>query len=119
MGDRKYIHLVFLILVLVTSWVMVKSIDLVWSMFARPDKLWPDLIGLGFGIVVVGYYWMKRETFDWVGSIVHELKRVTWPTKAETSSATIVVIITVIIASILMGFFDYFWALVTDYILLT
>ena len=117
MGDRKYIHLVFLILVLVTSWVTIKSIDLAWSMFARPDKLWPDLIGVVFGILVVGYYWMKRETFEWVGAIVHELKRVTWPTKAETSSATIVVIITVIIAAILMGIFDYFWAFATDYIL--
>ncbi|PKN46001.1 MAG: preprotein translocase subunit SecE [Deltaproteobacteria bacterium HGW-Deltaproteobacteria-17] len=119
MGDRKYIHLVFLVLVLLASWVSIKSIDLVWSMFARPDKLWPELLGIGLGLLVVGFYWLKQETFDWVGAIIHELKRVTWPTKTETSSATVVVVITVIIAAILMGMFDWFWALVTDYILLT
>ncbi len=118
MGDRKYIHLVFMVLAVVASWVAINLVDLVWSYFARPAKLWPQLIGVTAGVLVVSFYWLKQETFDWVGSIVHELRRVTWPTKQETYSATVVVIITVIISTILLFIFDAFWAFATDKILL-
>ena len=38
--------------------------------------------------------------------VVHELKRVTWPTKKALINYTIVVIVTIIIFSILLGLFD-------------
>jgi len=118
MGDKKYIHLVFMVLAVVASWVAINLVELVWSYFARPAKLWPELMGIGIGVIAVGFYWLKQDAFDWVGSIVHELKRVSWPNKQETYSATVVVIVTVIIFSILLFFFDAIWAFTTDKILL-
>jgi len=38
--------------------------------------------------------------------VVHELKRVTWPSKKALINYTIVVIVTIIIFSILLGLFD-------------
>ncbi len=119
MGDRKYVHLVFMVMALIASWIAIKSIDLAWSFFARPEGVWIDLAGVALGLGVVGHYWLKQDSFDWVATIVHELKRVTWPNKQETSSATVVVIITVFIAAIIMSIFDWFWAMVTDFILLS
>ena len=53
----------------------------------------------------------------WITDIVSELRKVTWPTRKETSQATVVVIITVIIAAIFLQIFDALWSRVTGYIL--
>ena len=45
-----------------------------------------------------------------------ELSKVTWPTRKETWSQTIVVIVVSIIAAIILGVFDAFWAQITDLI---
>ena len=43
-----------------------------------------------------------------------ELKKVTWPTRKETQAATLVVVVTVIIAAMLLGLFDMVWSWLTD-----
>ena len=48
--------------------------------------------------------------------IVVELSKVTWPTRKELSASTVVVIILSVIASIILGLFDFFWAWCTDLI---
>ncbi|MBU1220607.1 preprotein translocase subunit SecE [Myxococcota bacterium] len=117
MGERKYIHLVFLVGMIVMSWIMINLTEWIWGYFARPERLWVSLIGVAAGAIFVGRYWMRKSAFEWVSLIVNELKRVTWPTKQETSSATYVVIITVFISAIIMFTFDWFWSFVTDWIL--
>jgi len=39
--------------------------------------------------------------------VVHELKRVTWPTRKALLTYTIVVIITIIIFAVILGAFDF------------
>jgi preprotein translocase, SecE subunit, bacterial len=48
--------------------------------------------------------------------VVVELKKVTWPTRAETRAATIVVIITVFILSFFLGMFDLVWSKMLSFI---
>jgi preprotein translocase SecE subunit len=48
--------------------------------------------------------------------IVGELARVSWPSRDEIQAATIIVIITSIIASIIVGAFDAAWSSLTDLI---
>ncbi|MBN2723635.1 MAG: preprotein translocase subunit SecE [Deltaproteobacteria bacterium] len=117
MGDRKYIHLVFMVGAIVMSWIMINLTEWIWSYFTRPERLYVNLVGVAAGILIVGKYWISKSTFEWVSTIVNELRRVTWPNKQETTSATYVVIITVFIAAIIMFTFDWFWSLVTDWIL--
>ena len=45
-----------------------------------------------------------------------ELKKVTWPTRKETSAATVVVMITVLIAAVILWAFDLFWIKITGMI---
>jgi preprotein translocase subunit SecE len=47
------------------------------------------------------------------GEVVAELKKVTWPTKEETKSATTVVIITTLIIAAILGLFDAVWGTLT------
>jgi preprotein translocase subunit SecE len=46
--------------------------------------------------------------------VVHELKRVTWPSRKALVNYTIVVIVTIIIFSILLGLFDFGFTYLID-----
>ena len=45
-----------------------------------------------------------------------EVSQVTWPTRAETRAATIVVVVLTIVCSILLAIMDLFWSNVTDWL---
>ncbi len=53
----------------------------------------------------VKVYYTKTAQF--VGEVISELKKVTWPNRKETLGATGVVLILVIIVSIYLGLVDY------------
>ncbi len=44
---------------------------------------------------------------QFMNEVVAELSRVTWPTQKETTSATVVVLIMVIISGMILGLMDY------------
>ena len=46
---------------------------------------------------------------QFMNEVMLELSRVTWPTTKETSSATFVVIIMVLISGMALGLMDYVW----------
>jgi preprotein translocase subunit SecE len=48
------------------------------------------------------------KLFDFVRESREELKKVTWPEKEEVSNFTIVVIVTLIVVSLFLGFVDFF-----------
>ena len=52
-----------------------------------------------------------------VDEIVDELARVSWPSRQETSHATVIVIGAVVMSSAFLGLFDAAWMWVTDWIL--
>ncbi len=60
---------------------------------------------------------LHRPTRQVAGEVVEELSKVSWPSRAETGSATVVVIVTVVICSLFLGFFDVMWRAITDWIL--
>jgi preprotein translocase SecE subunit len=49
--------------------------------------------------------------------VVDELSKVTWPSRQETGSATVVVIVTVLICAAYLWVFDAVWLKLTDWIL--
>lgn len=61
---------------------------------------------------------LKHHTVRTLASeVVEELSKVTWPSRQETGSATVVVIVTVLICAAYLGLFDAVWLYVTDWIL--
>ncbi len=48
--------------------------------------------------------------------VVEELRMVTWPTRNDTQSATVVVIVTTLIIAAILGAFDLLWAKLTGLI---
>jgi preprotein translocase SecE subunit len=74
------------------------------------------------GSIVIGalcFFLLYRheKANQFMNEVVVELSRVTWPTQKETTSATIVVVVMVVISGMLLGFFDYVWTRLMQLIL--
>jgi preprotein translocase subunit SecE len=68
------------------------------------------------GILFLILYRNERAN-EFMSEVVVELSRVTWPTRRETASATLVVIIMVMISGMVLGFFDYVWTKILQLVL--
>ena len=75
-----------------------------------------NLAGLLTGVATaVGLRLSSRVTT--LGTeIGNELAKVSWPTWKETRLSTIVVVVTSVIVSLILGFFDFVWLKVTQMI---
>jgi preprotein translocase SecE subunit len=92
----------------------VASVDdmmLLGSQF-RASTLAGLIVALSAGIYAV----RRKEVFGYCEAVVEELRKVTWPERAETQSATVVVILTTLLISLILGVFDVLWAKFTGFI---
>jgi preprotein translocase subunit SecE len=117
MGANKFIHLTFAVGGLLLAFVLSRTTDWVWSYFAKPnDMVVNGMAVLGAGLAAYLAYRNER-VFATVHDITKELEKVSWPTRKETSAATIVVLITVTIAAVILSGFDAIWAFFTNWFL--
>jgi len=89
--------------------------DWIWGYFSRhPSEFAISaaafVLALGAGIAL----YRNERVYSLASEVTTELKKVTWPTRKETQAATLVVVVTVIIAVVLLGFFDAIWSWLTD-----
>lgn len=117
MGANKFIHLTFAVGGLLAAFILSRAADWIWSYFSKPN----DLIINAFavcGAAVAAYVAYRNErVFATVHDITRELEKVSWPTRKETSAATVVVLVTVAIAAIILSTFDAIWSFFTNWFL--
>ena len=113
MGSNRWVHMMFAAGGLLLSFFLVKLVDWIWGYFDKPNDLIVTAAGIVMGGLAAFFAWRHPPTFAKAQEITLELKKVTWPTRKETSAATTVVIVTVIIAAILLGVFDMIWSWAT------
>jgi preprotein translocase subunit SecE len=75
-----------------------------------------NLLGLFVATGATVFALKNERIHDFSTEVVVELRKVTWPSRKETRTATIVVIIATIIVSLILGFFDLIWAKMTGLI---
>jgi preprotein translocase subunit SecE len=117
MGPNKYIHLSFAIGMLMLSFLIYKTGDWIWSYFAKPNELAMQGVALAFGVLGGIIAYRNERVFATASDVTRELEKVTWPTKKETYYATIIVIVTVLIATLILSCFDLIWAFLAGKIL--
>src|SRR6267378_1250897 len=78
------------------------------------DWTWCTVMGLGLTGATAVYLWINPRTHEVSLEIVAELRKVSWPSLAETRAATIAVIVASVISAVLLGLFDVFWQFLTD-----
>ena|SRR2546421_1299776 len=117
MGPNKFVHLMFAVGSLLVAFLLSKAGDWVWSYFSKPNDLVINgaalLLGATAGIVA----YRNERVFAAAVEVTRELEKVSWPTRKETSAATVVVIVTVTISALVLTAFDWIWAFLANWIL--
>jgi preprotein translocase subunit SecE len=123
LGLSKYVHVMYFVGTVVVGWLLVQITETVWQSLnlsvtavPPPNKALTVVIGGAAAIFLAVYLWRHPKVNNLAMEIVVELSKVTWPTRKELSASTVVVIVLSVIASIILGLFDFFWAWCTDLI---
>jgi preprotein translocase SecE subunit len=117
-GANRYVHMMFAAGGLLLALLLVQMGDWLWTFVskAKPPDLYINLGGFILAGLIAFRLWRSERVFGLANEVVNELKKVTWPTRKETSAATVVVIVTVLIAAIILWLFDMFWMKITGLI---
>ena len=116
LGLARWVQLAFMALALVLLWLLDKVVTIVWDKFAEPKPLVVTLVAAAVAIGTTLFLYRHPTVSRMSNEVVGELAKVTWPSRDEIQAATIVVIITSIIASLIVGAFDAVWSSLTDLI---
>jgi len=123
LGVERWVQFAYAACAITLAWFLIKSGNAVWTLLADSIDAVPEpnatAIAVGAGLValivaVIAYRSKRMHTF--VLEVCVELSKVAWPTRKETWSQTIVVIIVSIIAAIILGVYDAMWSHITDLI---
>ena len=66
------------------------------------------------GVAAAFYAYRRPDIRTWTNDVASELAKVTWPTKKEVTSSTMVVIVTSAFATVYLALMDRFWGFVTN-----
>ena len=116
LGNERWVQFGFIALAATTFWLADKIILMVWDQFAEPD---PTMIAGIAAIVGILGAWMtyKHEGANaFATESAAELSKVTWPSRKETWSNTVVTVVVSIIAAAILFAFDATWSAITDLI---
>lgn len=125
LGLLRWVQTTYMVFSIFLFWLLDKTIYLVWDVVANHWMMVPEAESVSIYITacsaavasLVGWRLYTNKKFNRLThEVLGELVKVTWPTRKEVSSHTVVVIITSIIASIILGIYDAVWSAVTDLI---
>jgi len=125
LGLARWVTFFFLAAGAFLFWFLDKLVVTVWTLLSDSYNAIPEpesyAILITFGSALVGavaaWRLYRHEKINRLtNEVVGELSKVTWPARREISYSTVVVIITSIVASMILGTFDTIWSTITDLI---
>ena len=122
LGIERWVQFAFIGAALTLFWLLDYFLAGVATFVARkanyaepPETLVTAGAAIVSILVAVSLY--KNEKINrFAHEVAFELANVTWPTRKETWSQTVVVMIVSAIAAVILGIFDATWSAVTDLI---
>ena len=117
---RTLVHIGF---GLVLFYVVSEGVALLWAQMDWPTTRWfgvvrPSIgIGVGAAVLGIGIVAVNENIQGFLGEVIGELKKVTWPSAKETRQTTYVVVICTAIIAGILGAFDLVWAKVIKQLL--
>jgi preprotein translocase SecE subunit len=127
--NTRWVVLGFIGIGIILAWILIQTLI---TAFHYVDKYFSiynlnkELFGLGenftiahlggiiLTVLIASYCWRNETVHRSSHEVVEELRKVTWPTGPETQTATIVVIVSTIIISVILWIYDIFWAKLTS-----
>ncbi len=116
LGLERWVQFGFVLIAGVTFFISDKLIALIWGYFAEPKDLIVSGVAAILGLLTGLLLYRHPRLNPLAHEVAGELAKVTWPSRRETWTSTIVVIVTSIIAAAYLGAFDALWSAFTDLI---
>lgn len=74
-------------------------------------------VSVFFGALLFIVLFRNDRANQFMNEVMVELSRVAWPTQKDTASATMIVIVMVVISGMILGFLDYCWVQLLKWVL--
>lgn len=123
LDPSRWAHFMFALGGFMAAWVLTHFIEDMWAVvwsywpqLKRPDTVISNVAGIVIALVATVIAWRHERWFKFCCEVVVEISQVTWPNKAETRAATVVVIVLTLICSGILAGMDTFWSSVTDWL---
>ena len=115
LGVQKYLYTGYFVAGCVVAFLVSHTVDGLWAGHENVS----NALGVVAGLVAVGFAWKNITLRTLAMETIEELAAVTWPSKDETTTATVVVLATAITASVVIFAMDRFWNWITNVIYLS
>lgn len=123
LDPSRWAHAIFAIGGFLAVWVMTHFVEdvwafvqSIWTQLPKVDTVLSKAIGIVVGLAITVWAWRKERYFKFINEVVVEVSQITWPTRAETRAAAVVVVTITLICSVLLWGMDVFWAFATDWL---
>jgi len=125
LGLLRWVQTTFMVAAVFLFWLLDKTLVLIWRLVSDTWTTLPEVDTISVYLTIVAavaaaivarVLYVNEKINRLSHEVIGELVKVTWPSRDEVSVSTVVVIITSIIASIILGTFDAIWSAVTDLI---
>lgn len=116
LGLARWVQATFMACGLLLFWVLDKAANIGLTYFTEPNE---TVVTAGSAVVaaIIMFAIYRNPTVQTASSdVAAELSKVTWPSRQETTTSTIVVIVASFIAAAIVGAFDAIWSALTDLI---
>ena len=115
MGIQKYLYTGYFVAGCVVAFLVSHIAEAAWAGHENAA----NGIGVVAGAIGVVFAWKNLRLRTLAMETIEELAAVTWPTKDETTTATVVVLTTTAVASVMIFAMDRFWSWITNVIYLS
>ena len=119
---QKWVNLVFTALAILVASIVFVGFTKISAVYNLESSVKQIDVMIRLGSIVLGalagfilYFNDKSNAF--MNEVILEMTRVTWPTSSDTTKATFLVVIFVLIAGLVLGGFDSLWAWIMKLIL--
>ncbi len=113
--DATWLNVAYVAFLLIMGYVAYRGAELVGIQMGWVERYeWFEYAATALAVAIgVGLTWYLRgdpERHEYFLSAIAELRKVSWPTWADTKRMTIVVCVVVAIFAVIVGMFDAAWA---------
>ncbi|MFH1017601.1 MAG: preprotein translocase subunit SecE [Pseudomonadota bacterium] len=115
-SERKWILLSYVFVAVLAAWVLnrllMTGVQIAHIRNPMVMGVMPTTMVLSFAaMAIAAYFYFRQEKVNTFSSeVVQEMKKVSWPPRKNTYASTLVVLVAVIIAAGILGFYDFICA---------